>query len=188
MKRFAILAGLAAAAAAGSVAFALARDNTHTMTVALPDGSTARIEYAGDTPPKVTIEPLPFHDDLGPAWSFPWHAAVADFDRIWAAMDREIARLNALARRAGPRAVAGLGARTGVAGEPPGIAPGSLPPGSWSYSFVSTTRDGRTCNRWTEVKRPADGGKPRVVTRSSGDCAPGGDERPAPDNSDEQSL
>jgi hypothetical protein len=52
-----ILAGLGAAALAGAAV--AASQDSHTMNVPLPDGSTARVEYVGDVAPKVTVVPAP---------------------------------------------------------------------------------------------------------------------------------
>src|SRR3546814_8535715 len=55
LLRTAVLAGAAAIATAGT-AIAAANHN-RVMTIDLPDGSLARIEYQGDVAPKVTVEP-----------------------------------------------------------------------------------------------------------------------------------
>src|SRR3546814_16782026 len=55
LLRTAVLAGAAAIATAGT-AIAAANHN-RVMTIDLPDGSLARIEYHGDMAPKVTVEP-----------------------------------------------------------------------------------------------------------------------------------
>jgi len=59
-----VLAGLGAATLAGAAAAASGKA-THHMTVPLPDGSVANIEYVGDVAPKVNVSPAPV------AWGFP---------------------------------------------------------------------------------------------------------------------
>src|SRR3546814_2897548 len=86
LLRTAVLAGAAAIATAGT-AIAAANHN-RVMTIDLPDGSIARIEYPGDVAPKVTVEPamrfapVRFAD---PAITQPF----ALFDRIADDMDRQ---------------------------------------------------------------------------------------------------
>jgi hypothetical protein len=65
----------------------------------------------------------------------------------------------------------------------PGLAPnqpiemalGNLAPGTESYSMVSTWSGNGVCTQSVEITAPANGGKPRVVSHSSGTCgsAPG---------------
>ena len=147
-----ILAGLGAVSLVGAAA--AASQKTHTMSVPLTDGSVAKIEYVGDVPPKVTIEPRPF-------------GAVAPFgffDRSMLDMRRQIdamiRRMNELSRR--PIAPSpGMH----VAGS------GSMPVGSTSVTVVSTTSGGKTCTRTTEVTSLGAGKSPKVVESLSGDCA-----------------
>jgi hypothetical protein len=49
----------------------------------------------------------------------------------------------------------------------------SLPPGTVSYSFVSTTNGGSTCSRSVQVNSLGSGQPPKVVSNSSGDCREG---------------
>ncbi len=72
-KRTLFLAGAATLLAAGTAA--AAADKLKTMDVALPDGSVAHIEYAGEVAPKVTVVP---------AWRQGWtaHDPFAALDRI----------------------------------------------------------------------------------------------------------
>lgn len=46
----------------------------------------------------------------------------------------------------------------------------SLPPGTVSYSFVSTTNGGSTCSRSVQVTSLGSGQPPKVVSNNSGDC------------------
>ena len=47
---------------------------------------------------------------------------------------------------------------------------GKLPPGARSFSVVSTLSGGHVCTRSVEYSASPDGGRPRIVTRTSGDC------------------
>src|SRR3546814_15719417 len=87
LLRTAVLAGAAAIATAGT-AIAAANHN-RVMTIDLPDGSLARIEYQGDVAPKVTVEPaMRFAPERfgDPAIIAPF----ALFDRIAADMDPQM--------------------------------------------------------------------------------------------------
>ena len=169
--RTAILAGAAATAVAGLGGVAMARDlNTHVMTVEVPGGGVAEIRYSGDVPPQVVVSPAPatlsafapFGAFFGPASPF------AELERISAAMDREAA---SLMRRAE------LLARAPVLGGSQPIEAGlrGLPPGTTSYTMVSTWSGNGICSQSIEITSPADGSKPRVVSHNSGNCgaAPG---------------
>ncbi|WP_048863232.1 hypothetical protein, partial [Acidisphaera rubrifaciens] len=109
-RRSTLFAGVAALALAGTVALvhrAVAREApapTHVMQVVLPDGSVARIRYAGDVPPQVVLAPapLPFTPaamtDM--AWPPGFTLAAGPFEALFhmqAAMD---AQANAMLRAA----------------------------------------------------------------------------------------
>jgi len=169
--RNALLAGVAGAAIALSgAAFAQSGPN-HTMTVRLPDGGIAQIRYSGNVAPRVTFGEAPEPVDVfapmpalfGPGSPF------AAMERISAEMDRESA---AMFRQADALAAA---ANSGQLAE---AALRSLPPGSRSYSFVSTMSgpgsDNRVCSQSVEITGMGNGQPPRVVRRSSGNCGPQG--------------
>ena len=169
--RTAILAGAAATAVAGLAGVAMARDlDTHVMTVEVPGGGVAEIRYSGDVPPQVVLSAAPVGlGSLAPFGSFFGPASpFAELERISAAMDREAA---SLMRRA--ELLAGVPA---FGGNRPiqAVLPG-LPPGATSYTMVSTWSGNGVCSQSVEITSPADGGKPRVVSHSSGNCgsAPG---------------
>jgi hypothetical protein len=105
---------------------------------------------------------MPFGAFFGPASPF------ATLDRISAEMDREAA---SLMRRAEMLANAPALAPN----QPIEMAQGNLPPGTESYSRVSTWSGNGVCTHSIEITSPANGGKPRVVSHSSGNCgsAPG---------------
>ena len=167
----ALLAGAAAIAVSGLSGVAAARDlNTHVMTVQLPGGGVAEIRYTGDVPPQVVFSPaptalgafVPFGAVFGPASPF------ATLDRISAAMDREAA---SLIRQAEMLANAPAFAPN----RPIETALGNLPPGTESYTMVSTWSGNGVCTQSVEITSPANGGRPRVLSRSAGNCgsAPG---------------
>jgi hypothetical protein len=169
--RTAILAGVAAIAVAGLSGVAAAGDlNTHVMTVEVPGGDVAEIRYTGDVPPQVVFSPVPaglsaftpFGSLFGPASPF------ADFERISAAMDRQAANLMRQAE---------LLAHSPAFGGNHPIEAGllGLPPGATSYTMVSTWSGNGVCSQSVEITSPGNGGKPRVVSHSSGNCgsAPG---------------
>lgn len=157
--RTALLAGAAAIAAAGT-AMAAANDN-RVMTVDLPDGSLARIEYEGEVAPEVTVEPalrfVPVRMD-DPMLSSP----LALFDRIGADMDRQI---DAMFRQARMLEAAATGGAT-----PDAAAFGALPAETVRYRFVSARSGNGLCSRSVEVTSLGPNQKPRVVSSSSGDC------------------
>ncbi|MCI4678703.1 hypothetical protein K9U39_07635 [Rhodoblastus acidophilus] len=155
-----VLAGAVALALAGGAGLALAQ-SMHVMTVPLPDGGLARIEYSGNIPPRVAFAPEPVAFGYAPP-----DAAFAAFDRISAQMDRDmILRLDAL--------------MSDMAMPAPIVAPDrminvgldNLPPGAMQYSYVSTMGDnGGYCMRSMEMVQDAPGARPHVVTHMSGDC------------------
>jgi hypothetical protein len=150
-----VLAGLGAVTLAGA-AVAAARD-THTMRVALPDGSVAKIDYIGNVAPKVTVTAAPLAGPFAPFGLF--DRSALDVQRNIDAMVRQIEEM----------------ARTPL-GRAPGInvaAYGNAPAGSSSVTVVSTSNGAKTCTRTTEVTSQGAGKPPKVVSNVSGDCADG---------------
>lgn len=151
------LAGLAGAAAA-------AIQNSHVLTVRLPDGSTARILYFGDVPPQVRVEPA---QGLAPA-AWPGSAASVldpDFpamDGVMAEMDRQAEVMRAQAQQLMRAAPNGDGFVRADFGQ--------LPPGVTGYSYVSTVSSQGACTRTVEYRSTGDG-HPQVVSKTSGDCS-----------------
>ncbi len=174
-----IVLGTAAAALVAGAALA-ASQKLHTMTVALPDGGTATIQYTGDVKPNVRISSNPFETGfLAPAPIFfapdlvPADAGIAGIEarmqQVAAQMDRQIqaalSEADTLAKQADQNA-------------PMSAAFSNLPAGTESYSFISSTNGGKTCTKLTTVT--SDGhGKPNVVTKTSGDCGASAHESPA---------
>jgi hypothetical protein len=164
--RTAILVGVAALAVAGLSGVAAARDlNTHVMTVEVPGGGVAEIRYTGDVPPQVVFSPAPTTSSaLTPFGAFFGSASpFAELERLSAAMDREAA---SLMRRAELLARApGFGGNQLIEA---GLR--SLPPGTTSYTMVSTWSGNGVCSQSVEITSPANGGRPRVVSHTSGNC------------------
>jgi len=160
----ALLAGVAVAALgfAGAAAPASAQQ-AHIMTVQLPGGGVAQIEYAGNVAPRVSIgnTPMPFNGLAPLPAFFGPDSPFAQFDRISAAMDREAA---AMFREAATMAAE---ARAEGLSE---AAMQSLPPGSRSYSFTTAISGDHVCSESVEITRPGNGGAPQVTRHSSGNC------------------
>ena len=148
-----VLAGLGAVTLTGA-AVAASRD-THTMTVPLPDGSTARIEYVGNVAPKVTVNPAPL------SVAFP---SFGMLDRNFADMQRQI---DAMMREMNNVAAHPL---AGVPGMNVAVY-GNAPERTQSVTVVSSSNGSKTCTRTTEVTSQGAGKPPKVVTNVSGDCA-----------------
>lgn len=158
--RTAVLAGAAAVAAIGTAL--AANPGSHVMKVGLPDGTVARVEYEGDVAPEVTVAPA---SSVAPiSWLDPFQpGSLALFDRIAADMDRQSDLMMRQARALPLPAMADDGKIDLTALR-------SLPPGTVSYSFVSTTNGGSTCSRSVQVTSLGSGQSPKVVSNSSGDC------------------
>jgi hypothetical protein len=159
LLRTAVLAGAAAIAVAGT-ALAAANHN-RVMTIDLPDGSLARIEYQGDVAPKVTVEPMTRlvpGQLANPAMTAPF----ALFDQIAADMDRQMDAMFRQARML----------ETAAAGDAPLDRAEfvALPPGTVSYRFVSTSTGNSVCSRSVQVTSLGAGQQPKVASSSSGDC------------------
>ena len=150
---------LAAAATALAGTAIAANRNSHMMNVPLPDGSVAHVQYVGDVPPKVTVDPAP----LAPGfWTSGMLPSFASFDRMIQQMDRET--------QAMMRQVQHMPAAGGV----PGLnvaSYGNMPAGANSVSIVSVSNGGGTCTRRTEVVSQGVGKPPKVTTSVSGNCA-----------------
>ncbi len=154
-SRAAILAGLTTAVLSGA-AVAASRD-THLLTVPLPDGAIAKIEYHGDIAPKVTVEP---GRPVAAALTGTMGAQFAALDRMISGMQRQA---NELARRV--NIMAGQGAATASYANY-----GKMPAGSSSYTMVTTSDGSTSCTRTVQVTSEGPGKAPKVVSNSSGDC------------------
>ena len=157
--------GLATLIAAGLAGTAMAGARSrHVMTVPLPDGSVAKVEYAGDVAPKVTVAPVaPLAvAPGGVAAGLPVPALGGLFEQIDRQMAAAMREIDQLSRQ--PLAAGGVGANL--------ASYGSLPPGTTSYSAVTVSDNGRQCSRSTEVVGQGPGKPPRVISHQSGDCGP----------------
>ena len=152
---------LAAAGLAGASAGELVK--THVLTVRLPDGSLEQIRYSGDQPPRISVDDQPAPVFSPRFESFGADSPFAALDRMSAEMDREAAALwNETARLSDSTLL--------PSGDLTAVDFGKLPPGARSFSVVSTLSGGHVCTRSVEYSASPDGGRPRIVTRTSGDC------------------
>ena len=161
MRKLPLILGAGALAlAAGTAALAAGGSDFHIMTVKLPDGGVAKIEYTGNVAPKVDIRSGGSGDLArfvpgGVVTAFPDFAAIqADMDRQMDDMLRE--------------------ARTMMAMPAPPNAPfeatfGAMPAGSPGW-FVSTGNGGNFCERSVEVTIV--NGKRSVHEQTRGNCGP----------------
>jgi hypothetical protein len=147
-----ILAGGAALLALGTAA--VAAETIHTMNVALPDGSVARIEYAGDVAPRVMVQPV---DAVPVAFVDPF----AEFDRIAAAMEAQ--------HQAMMQQVAAMEQAAAQAGANGVTLVGNLPAGT-QFSYVSSTTDANGCTRTVEYTSDGSSQQPKVTRTSAGSC------------------
>lgn len=163
------LAG-AAVAGLGLAAPTLARElDLHRLTVHLPGGGVETIEYTGNVVPRMIVHPVVVHQIADPwAGDFFWPVAFGmpsfvDFDRIAAQMDAQMA---AMMRQADllTRLPQGQSLNQAVLKD--------LPPGTTSFSYVSTSTGHGVCTQVTRITRGADDAKPQVVSQTSGDCGP----------------
>lgn len=142
-----------------------AERNSHIMNVALPDGSTARVEYVGNVAPKVTIEPATNARadtaDADDDWAVPNFAA---FDRMMAQMNRES---EVMMRQA--QALSRQPADVGAA--PSYASFGNAPAGMSSTTVVSYSNGSSTCTRTTETVSQGADKAPKVTSTVSGNCA-----------------
>lgn len=155
---------IAGAAIAGFavLAPAVARElNSHQMTVPVPGGGVATIEYSGNVAPKVRFLPI-----AGPrlADPFAWPAALdmpsfAALDRMAADMDRQ---MNVMLHRAEmlSRMPQDDSLRSAVMQ--------GLPPGTTSFSMIETSTGNGVCTQVTRITQGAQDAKPQVVSQTSG--------------------
>ncbi|MBO0734230.1 MAG: hypothetical protein J2P49_07940 [Methylocapsa sp.] len=134
----------------------------HVLAIELPGGTVEQIQYRGDTPPEVSFAASPLRQDwlfpsFGPDSPFAAIGPISDeFDRQAAQM---LARAEAMSRTmpASPDELIRIYR--------------SRPAGAKTYSFVSTLTSNGSCGRSIEITSQGDGSKPRVMTRSFGNCA-----------------
>jgi hypothetical protein len=139
---------------------------THVLTIHLPGGGVEQIRYSGDVPPEVFLGTNPA---LSPA--FGPESPLAMFDRISAEMNQRAASLLQQAAAMTEQ----------LPSDPDQLIQADfsgLPPNGHSYSFVSTISARGICGRSVEITSSANGGPPRVVSHSFGQC--GGPQATAP--------
>jgi hypothetical protein len=163
-----LLIGGAAIAGLAVLAPAVARElNTHHMTVPVPGGGVATIEYSGNVAPKISFRPIAGSQLVDPfAWSATFGLpSFAALDRMTADMDRQ---MNVMMHRAEmlSRLPQDGGLRSAVTHD--------LPPGT-SFSMVSETTSNGVCTHVTRITQAAGDAKPQVVSNTSGNCG----ERPS---------
>ncbi len=151
------LAGAIATGLAASAGLALALSPaTHTLTVKMPDGGTAEIQYAGDVPPKVSFTDTPAAIAYPLGDPFANDPAFADLRRMSAAMDSQMNDL--VSRVTAPGGMLKAGGFDTL-------------PADGGYTMISTRSNGDTyCERSVEVTRTPGDKAPKVVTHTSGDC------------------
>jgi hypothetical protein len=156
---------LAGVAGLGLAAPTLARElDLHHLTIHLPGGGMETIEYTGQVAPRVTFQPVMMHRIADPwAGDFFWPAGFgfADFDRIAARMDAQMAAMMHQAELL-TRLPHGQALNQAVLKD--------LPPGTTSFSYISTSTGSGTCTQVTRITRGAEDAKPQVVSQTSGDC------------------
>ena len=165
-KTIGLLAGIAGLALAGTAMATTPPKHVqpeHVLNVALPDGTIQQIRYRGDTPPAVVFTPV--HRAMLPvAFGDPFAMApFAEFDRIAAAMDRQ---MDAMLRQASTLAAQPVGPD----GKIDQATFAKLPAGTVQYSFVSSSSGNGTCSRSVQVTSFGPNQQPKVVSQSSGNC------------------
>lgn len=154
-----LLAGAAVVGLAGLTGLALAASSSmHEMTVQVPGGGVAHIQYTGDVAPKVMFVHQPATAFATGFWGVP--SPFAELDRISAMMDRQMAQMMYQANLMQQAADHPLNAAVFK----------DMPAGSASYSFVSTMAGNSVCMRTMQITSSPNGGQPKVVSHTSGNC------------------
>jgi hypothetical protein len=152
-----LLAGAAAVCLTG-LAMAASVPTYHEMTVQMPDGGVAHIRYTGRVAPKVSFGEMP-QVAFVPGFFAP--------DPMFAALDRMTADMNR--RMAGLLYQADLMQRAAQSGALDQAAMRGMPAGS-NLSFISTASGNGFCMKTTQITATP-GGKPKVVSKTSGNCS-----------------
>jgi len=157
-----LLAG-AAIAGLAILAPAVARElNTHQMTVPVPGGGIATIEYSGNVAPKVSFRPIAGPQLVDP---FAWPTAFgmpsfAALDRMADDMDRQ---MSVMLHRAQ------MLSRLPQGDDLHSAEMHALPPGT-SFSMVSETSSNGVCTHVTRITQGSADTKPQVVSNTTGNC------------------
>ncbi|QJU57597.1 hypothetical protein HL653_07165 [Sphingomonas sp. AP4-R1] len=156
------LAGIATLALAGT-ALAAGAEKLHTMNVTMPDGSIARIHYAGDVAPRIVMQPV----------AAPVALIAQEQDDPFLALDRISAMMDAQADAMFAQAHAAAATQAAAA---PGVTRTAdthavaAPQGGVSYSYVSSTSANGGCTQSYRMTSFAPNEAPKVETSQSGDC------------------
>lgn len=150
-----VLGGIAAALAGT----ALAAPKTHVMTVPLPDGAVAHVEYVGDVAPKVTVAPAM---EPGGFWAMGALPQFGDFNKMMEQIDRQTAAMMRQVRQMERQPIGAPGMNV--------ASYGNMPAGANSVSVVTVSNGGSSCTRTTEVVSQGVGKAPKVTTNVSGNC------------------
>lgn len=169
--RRALIAGVAILGLAGMASPVLAKTpETHTMTIEIPGGGVAEVQYTGNVPPTITFEP-----GVGPAFSvasvpglFGPNSPFAMMQRISAEMNRETAAL-----------IREVESTTRALWSAPLVPAtfGKFGPGTSGYTFVSTITGNGVCTEGMQITYSRNG-TPKVAYSHSGDCGPQGGSAP----------
>jgi hypothetical protein len=132
----------------------------------LPDGATERINYAGDVAPQVSISPAQVAPAAAPQTmdrAFGPQSPFALMQQIAAQMDRDAGAMMRQMQEIAAQPLAGPG-------QPIQIDLTKLPPGTQSYSFLSTLSPSGVCSQSTEIIAKGPGQKVQVIRHRSGNC------------------
>jgi hypothetical protein len=158
--RSTLLLGAGALLVAGTAA--AAAEKLHKMEVALPDGGTVHVEYAGDVAPKVTVESV--DQQQAQAQARVAYNPFAELDRMAYEMRaRQAAMMQQMAAMQ-QAAAEGRSAAPGTVG-----FVGNLPAGA-QVSYFSSTTDARGCTQTVQYSSDGSGAEPKVTRASAGSC------------------
>ncbi|HEX4183181.1 MAG TPA: hypothetical protein VHY34_07975 [Caulobacteraceae bacterium] len=160
-----LLAGVAAIAVAGVAVAQIVK--VHEVTVRLPDGGVEEIHYFGDVAPQVFVSRDIAAYPLAGADAAYVNSPFAQLQWISAEMDREAAAMVRHADMLEAEALQGPDGLTQISAD-------TLPAGTRGISYVSTVTSDGVCVRSMQITSTGDGHKPRVLTRTSGQCGNSG--------------
>jgi hypothetical protein len=183
-SRILLLAGAVTAGAIGLAGLAYAGDSgLKTLSLQLPGGQVARIEYSGPVQPQLVVVPLTpsgrampvalpmIAGGANPAVpSAPYNPfaapdSFAQLDRISAMLNQQAAAMmQAVQIMALPPLAGGAMVPAAMTGAPSG-------PGGISYSFVAfSSGTGGTCMQSIQMTSGGQGQAPHIVQQSAGSC------------------
>lgn len=151
---------LAGAAIAGVTGLALAAGSSphqnaiHEMTVQMPDGGVAHIRYTGNVAPKLNFVQRAQSPFAAAAFGGP--SPFAEIARMQALMDRQMAAMMVQARLMQQAAMRDPLTRATVNSSGNGM------------NFIAT--GGSFCMRSVQITASPNGGAPKVVSHSEGNC------------------